>query len=58
MSGIEKKEITSLHVEFPSMDVMDIQINGDKTENNKHTGDYMNKNVEMLNNGYIGNTNT
>ncbi|XP_071643096.1 insulin-like receptor-like [Temnothorax longispinosus] len=57
MSGIDKKEITSLHVEFPSVDVMDIQINGDKTENNKHTGDYMNKS-ETLNNGYIGNTAT
>ncbi|XP_011696536.1 PREDICTED: insulin-like receptor [Wasmannia auropunctata] len=58
MSGVEKKEITSLHVEFPSVDVMDIQINGDKTENNKRTtGDYMNKS-EILNNGYIGNTTT
>lgn len=56
MSGIEKKEIT-LHVEFPSVDVMDIQINGDKTENNKHMGDYVNKS-ETLNNGYIGNTAT
>ncbi|XP_012056411.1 PREDICTED: insulin-like receptor [Atta cephalotes] len=54
MSGIEKREITSLHVEFPSVDV---QINGDKTENNKRTGDYMNKS-EMLNNGYISNTTT
>lgn len=57
ISGLKKKEITSLHVEFPSVDVMDIQINGDKTESNKHTGDYMNKS-EMLNNGYIGNTAT
>ncbi|KAL0128719.1 hypothetical protein PUN28_003826 [Cardiocondyla obscurior] len=56
-SSIDKKEITSLHLEFPSVDVMDIQINGDKTENNKHTNDYMNKS-EMLNNGYIGNTAT
>ncbi|NP_001291521.1 insulin-like peptide receptor [Solenopsis invicta] len=58
ISGIEKKEIISLHVEFPSVDVMDIQINGNKTENNKkHTGDYMNKS-ETLNNGYIGSTTT
>ncbi|XP_011648405.1 insulin-like peptide receptor isoform X2 [Pogonomyrmex barbatus] len=57
MSSIEKKEITSLHVEFPSMDVIDIQINGDKKESNKHMSDYMNKS-ETLNNGYIGNTAT
>ncbi|XP_036146603.1 insulin-like receptor [Monomorium pharaonis] len=58
ISGIEKKDIISLHVEFPSVDVMDIQINGDKTENNKkHTGDYINKS-ETLNNGYIGSTTT
>lgn len=56
MLAIEKRGITPLHVEFPSVDVMDIQINGDKKES-KCTTEYVNKS-ETLNNGYIGNTAT
>jgi len=54
MSGSLKKEIAPLHVEFPSISDMDIDINGDKNEN-EHANDYVNK-PETLNNGYIGNT--
>lgn len=56
VSAIEKREITPLHVEFPSVDAMDIQINGDKKES-RRTSEYANKS-EALNNGYIGNTAT
>lgn len=57
MSVIEKREITPLHVEFPSLDPIDIQINGDKKESRRTMNEYANKS-ETLNNGYIGNTAT
>lgn len=56
VSAIEKREITSSHIEFPSVDVMNIQINGGKKES-KCTNEYANKSG-TLNNGYIGNTTT
>lgn len=55
MLGLEKDIIPS-HVDFPSMDAIDIDINGDKSES-KSMGEYVNK-PETLNNGYIGNTTT
>ncbi|EFN89247.1 Insulin-like receptor [Harpegnathos saltator] len=56
MLGLEKKETAPMHVNFPSMDAIDIDINGDKSES-KSMGGYVNK-PETLNNGYIGNTTT
>lgn len=55
MSSIEKK-IAPLHVDFPSVDNLDIDINSDISDN-KNAGEYMNK-PETLNNGYIDNTTT
>lgn len=59
MSGIDKNEIAPLRSitrGFSSVDTIDIEINGDKKENN-HTNDYVNK-PEILNNGYINSTTT
>lgn len=56
MLGLEKRDITPLHVSFPSMDAIDIDINGEKSES-KSMGEYVNK-PGTLNNGYIGNTTT
>lgn len=54
MLGLEKREITPLN--FPSMDAIDVDINGEKSES-KSMGEYVNK-PGTLNNGYIGNTTT